>query len=217
MKFFWGDLFDCRFYVADLLHNKKLDIILDIGCGVGVLSYISNAKLKVGLELQIESIKKAKKLNPDMQIIRGDIRFLPFRENFFHTILSIHSLSSLAKNDERIKALSEIKRVLSSKQGEIIITAANLRSNHYEKKFSLEERFGYVYYKELIDNLQKDFEIRIEGYNPYSRYVLAVLRRIVMKIPESVIIDKLVFRILKSKKFLKNGRSFVMICKTKNE
>jgi ubiquinone/menaquinone biosynthesis C-methylase UbiE len=216
MGYFWGDLFDVRFFVINLIKNDNVEKILDLGCGIGMISHFSNSKLKIGLELQEKSIKNAKKLNPDMELIRGDIRFLPFKNNVFPKILSIHSLSSMSTPEQRKIAVSEINRVLNEK-GEIIASAANLRSKHYSKKFTLSERLGYVNYKELVEVFKNEFNIRVEGFNPYPKWLTGVLRRIIMKLPENEKIDELIFKTLKSEKFLKNGRGFFMILKKKSE
>jgi len=158
MDYFWGDLFDVRFFVISLIKKDKVEKVLDLGCGVGVISYFVNAKLKIGLELQEKSIRNAKKLNPKMELIRGDIRFLPFKNNVFPKILSIHLLSSMSTPEQREIAILEIKRVLGE-NGEIVTSAANLRSHHYSKKFTLNERTEYVHYKELIENFKNEFII----------------------------------------------------------
>ena len=214
MNYFWGDLFDVRFFIINLIKKDKVERILDLGCGVGIISHFVNADLKIGLELQEKSIREAKKLNPKMELIRGDIRFLPFQNDVFPKILSIHSLSSMSTPEQWKVAISEITRVLS-KKGEVIVSAANLRSHHYSKKFTLNERLEYVYYKELIENLNNEFNIRVEGYNPYPRFLMSVIRRAIMRLPENEKIDKLLFNSLKSKKFLEKGRGFFMILNRK--
>ncbi len=83
MDYFWGDLFDVRFFVINLIRKDNVGITLDLGCGVGMISHFANSKLKVGLELQEKSIKNAKILNPEMELIIGDIRYLPFKKMYF--------------------------------------------------------------------------------------------------------------------------------------
>ena len=100
MNYFWGDLFDVRFFIINLIKKDKVERILDLGCGVGIISHFVNADLKIGLELQEKSIREAKKLNPKMELIRGDIRFLPFQNDVFPKILSIHSLSSMSTPEQ---------------------------------------------------------------------------------------------------------------------
>ncbi len=50
-----------------------------------------------------------------------------------------------------------------------------------------------------------------------SKIIMYPLKKILFKIPEKIIdllkIENLLFRYLKSKRYLKNGRSYVMICK----
>jgi len=63
--------------------------------------------------------------------------------------------------------------------------------------------------------LNNEFNIRVEGYNPYPRFLMSVIRRAIMRLPENEKIDKLLFNSLKSKKFLEKGRGFFMILNRK--
>jgi len=60
LEHFWGDFFDSRFYIAWLLSKKKDTMILDIGCGAGVLLHSTQAPLKVGTDVSFEYLKNAK-------------------------------------------------------------------------------------------------------------------------------------------------------------
>ncbi len=213
MDLYWGDLLDSRFYVAQLIHDNKKDIILDLGCGAGVMLHISQANLKIGLELGKKSILKAKNLEPNMQIICGDLRYLPFRDNFFNNIIAIHSISSLQNIKDRMIAYREIKRISSLKQTELIISAANRRSKHYYKNTSREVASSFIHYKEVLDFFKSDFDFSVEGYHPFCNFWLYPLKKLILKLPESRFIENLIYRFLKSKRYLRDGRSFVMICK----
>jgi len=217
MEYFFGDLFDARFYVAYLLSQKQTEFLLDIGCGSGVLLNCSNASLKIGLDTSLESLKKAKILNPKMELIQGDATQLPFKNNYFSNIIAMHLIPvvHISKGDDWIKSANEIKRI-SAKNSEIILTGANRMSRHFEKTHSLKSRKEYLAYQKQVDFFKKEFEVKVEGYGPHSKkimYPLKILYKIPNRIMESLRINRLLYRSLRSKRYLKNGRSYVIICK----
>ena len=215
LKYFWGDPFDSRFYITYLISKKKNPLILDIGCGAGVLLHFSNASLKIGIDFSFESLKAAKKIDPELELIYGDARNLPFKDEFASYILAIHIISAFLKKDDRVKTCDEIKRI-ASKHSTILIAGSNRRSKHFKKTHSLEDRLSYPHYEEIIKYFKNDFHVFIEGYGPFSRLVMypfKIIYKIPEKISEKLMIERFMFRLLRSKKFLKNGRSYVMECK----
>lgn len=216
LNHFWGDLFDSRFFISDLISKKKFNSILDIGCGAGVLLHCANADQKIGLDFSFDSLKKAKELEQEMELIQGDAKNLPFRDGIFPAILAIHIISAFSDKGEWIKVSNEIKRV-SSSHCLLIIVGANRQSRHFRKTHSLESRKTYLSYQDL-EELFDDYEISLEGYGPFSKIVMFPFK-IIYKIPEIVaeklMIERLLFRLLRSKKYLKDGRSYVMVCERK--
>jgi len=217
MEYFFGDFFDARFYVAELLSRKKTKVVLDIGCGAGVLLNCANSSLKIGLDSSFESIKKAKILNPKMELIQGDATQLPFKNNYFSNIIAMHLIPvvHILQGDDWLKSANEIKRI-ATKNCEIILTGANRMSKHFEKTHSLEDRKKYLTYQEQVDFFKNGFDVLVEGYGPHSKkimYPLKIICKIPDRITESLRINRLLFRFLRSKRYLKNGRSYVIICK----
>ncbi len=214
LNYFWGDLFDSRFFIADLISKKKFNLILDIGCGAGVLLHYTNADMKVGLDFSFDSLKKAKELEQEMELIQGDAKNLPFRDNLFPAILAIHIISAFNEKEEWIKVSNEIKRVSSTKCF-LILAGANRQSRHFRKTHTFESRKAYLSYRTL-EELFNDFEISLEGYGPHSKlimYPFRIIYHIPDKLPEVLMLEKLLYWFLKSKRYLKNGRSYVMICR----
>ncbi len=218
---FWGDYFDSRFYIANLLSQKKTSSILDIGCGTGVLLHTSNAKLKVGLELSFETIKEAKKLNSGINLIQGDARYLPFKENIFETILTMHLFPVMKNLDLDWKqSVKEINRIQILNKSTIMITGANRMSKHFGKTHELNYRKSYLTYNEIADLFKKNFKIKIEGYGPHSKFVMFALKKIIYKFSDNFSekfgLDNFLFRFLKNERYLKDGRSYIIICSNLN-
>ncbi|MEX0656993.1 MAG: class I SAM-dependent methyltransferase [Nitrosopumilaceae archaeon] len=217
MGHFFGDFFDARFYVADLLSRKQTKVMLDIGCGAGVLLNCSKASLKIGLDISRESLKKGKILNPEMELIQGDATHLPFKNNYFSNIIAMHLIPvvHILQGDDWLKSANEIKRI-ATENCEVILTGANRMSRHFEKTHLLEDRKKYLTYQEQVDFFKNDFDVLVEGYGPHSKKIMYLLR-IIYKIPDRIAeglrINRLLYRVLRSKRYLKNGRSYLIICK----
>ena len=218
LNFFWGDFFDSRFYIAHLLKNKHSEVLLDIGCGQGILSYFSSSSFKIGVDNSSSSLKNAKELDPKMQLIQCDVRFLPFKNNYFKLILAVQIISAIGNKHNRLLLCNEIKRI-AHKKCEIIIAGANRQSKYYKKNNSDEERNSYLHYTELFDFFKQDFKINVEGYGPYSKFIMYPFK-IIYKLPDSISkflkLDEFMYGFLRSKKFLKDGRSYVMMCTRKD-
>jgi len=216
MDHFFGDYFDARFYVADLIAKKHVQMILDIGCGAGVLLNCANASIKIGIDTSFDSLKMAKILNSKMELIQADATNLPFRDDIFSDIIGMHLVPVVKtfQGEDWKKSIDEMKRI-SSKKCKIILTGANRMSIHFKKTHSLESRRDYLTYNEQSEYFQDQFQVESEGYCPYSKKIMYPLK-IIHRIPDSIIenlkINWLLYRILRSSKFLKNGRSYVMTC-----
>lgn len=100
---------------------KSLDgvgIILDAGCGAGFFSYaFANSGLYdfvFGIDFQKHRIDFARKHfnHPKIGFLEGDLKLLPFPDNFFDTIWISVVLLHLPIKD-KILAIEELKRVLS--------------------------------------------------------------------------------------------------------
>ncbi|MEI7579807.1 MAG: class I SAM-dependent methyltransferase [bacterium] len=89
--------------------------ILDAGCAAGRDSRILTDKgfVVTGIDLSKELLKIAKKENSDLDLIFGDLRKLPFKEEYFDGIFACGVLLELDKKDI-LKVLKEFQRVLKS-------------------------------------------------------------------------------------------------------
>ncbi len=119
------------------------------------------------------------------------------------------------RGDDWLKSANEMVRI-SKENCEIILTGANRMSRHFTKTHTLESRKKYLTYQDQVNFFKNKFKVSVEGYGPHSKKIMFPLK-ILYKIPDSITtnlgIDKLLFKFLRSKRYLKNGRSYVIICK----
>ena len=98
--------------LLDLIASKKVDSILDVGCGEGFtlnrLKEHGIGKRLEGVEYLKDAIELGKKTYPYIKIKQGDIYKLPYEDNSFDLVLCTEVLEHL---DNPPKALKELIRV----------------------------------------------------------------------------------------------------------
>lgn len=136
----------------------KKEKILDAGCGTGLFL----RKLppgSYGIDISMTALVKAKNYAPNAKIFLSDIEKMPFKNNFFDTILCTEVLEHLPNPD---KALEEIRRVLK-KNGRFI---GSVPSSGFLWKFQKLSKTGPVipYHKHYrscseVESILTDFDI----------------------------------------------------------
>jgi len=98
--------------LLDLISEKKVDSILDVGCGEGFtlnrLKEHGIGKRLEGIEYLKDAIELGKKTYPDIKITEGSIYDLPYKDNSFDLVLCTEVLEHL---DDPRKALQQLIRV----------------------------------------------------------------------------------------------------------
>ncbi|MFX0136242.1 MAG: class I SAM-dependent methyltransferase [Candidatus Hodarchaeota archaeon] len=124
----------------------KTDIILDLGCGTGLLFNLlkNRADLLVGMDISKKMLEIAliSKKSNYLHLICADAEFLPFRNNIFSTIFSITVLQNLPNP---VISINEVSRVCK-KGGFTIFTA--LKKDLELKQF--ENMFNRTNLKEIL-------------------------------------------------------------------
>ena len=108
------------------LNNKKNFKVLDLGCGYGRLSKPLLSKYKnlktYGIDISKNYVDLYNKdLNPRGKALEGDIKKLPYKNNYFDTVFIVTTLMYLTKINDQQKAISEIIRVLKPGGKAVII------------------------------------------------------------------------------------------------
>jgi len=107
----------------------KISKILEIGCGnCRNLIYLKNKNFKCyGTDFSAGQLKQARKFckehSMEVELKKAEAVKLPSKDEFFDYILSIALLHHLKEN-QREKALQELKRVLKSK-GKALMSVSN--------------------------------------------------------------------------------------------
>lgn len=141
--------------------------ILDVGCCDSLLPY----KLaKIGFDVYAIDIRPYYERHPNLQFIRADVRFTPFRANSFDriTIVSViehigYGSSSYIFGD--FLAIKELHSILK-RNGELLLTT------HFARKFQHDSPLlvgGRIYDKRRINLLMSNFLVKkMEYYIPIN-------------------------------------------------
>jgi len=98
--------------LVNLISKRKVESILDVGCGEGFtlnrLKEKGIGKNLEGVEHSKDAIELGRKIYPQIKIKQGDIYNLPYEDNAFDLVLCTEVLEHL---DEPEKALKELIRI----------------------------------------------------------------------------------------------------------
>ena len=114
------------------VNMEKQDLVLDVGCGTGLLfKYVANkAKTIVGLDISRKILLQAKKhakTFPNVHLVLADADNMPLKENIFDPVFVVTLIQNMP---DPAKTLNEVKRV--TKDNAVIVVTG------LKKKFSLE-------------------------------------------------------------------------------
>ena len=135
---YWAEIADqnqTERQIEFLKKTVKADgLVLDLACGTG-RHLIGLSKLgydMVGLDVSVNLLKIAKKRWRGAQLVRGDMRFLPFKPSVFSAAISMdQSFGYLSSEMDDLQSLKELNKTLRS-GGVLIVDLFNLE--HLVKK-----------------------------------------------------------------------------------
>jgi len=124
--------------ILKMMRNKRKDLVLDLGCGTGLLiDYVaSRVNHFVGLDIAEEALKVASErscrlgIKRNVSLIKADVDALPFRDDVFDEIFALTLLQNVP---EPCKTLQRIVRVAKNRS-EIAVTG--LKKHFTKESFS---------------------------------------------------------------------------------
>ncbi|MGQ9506324.1 MAG: class I SAM-dependent methyltransferase [Candidatus Bathycorpusculaceae bacterium] len=162
-------------FAAFLKAKKKVRRVLDIGCGAGRhLIYMAKHGVEAhGIDISKTGLnatkQRLKKENLEAQIVKGNMKFLPYINSSFDTVICLHTIYH-QKLKEMQETISEIHRILK-KKGFLLVNFLSKRTYRYGKGEKVEEdtfidnegtERGVLHHftdEEEIKHLFKDFRI----------------------------------------------------------
>ncbi len=162
--------------------------LLDIGCGGGRVAEIcDDCKVEyVGVDLSEQMIERSKKEFPGKEFHLADMQFLPFEDGSVDHIIAVASFHHLPDEATRLRALSEMARVVNP-GGTIMLLNWNLlqprfwplRWNSVKARLSGKRQYGWRDVLVPWKNPQR--EVLAERY--YHAFTKRELRQLVKRIP----------------------------------
>jgi len=160
--------------------NGKYKRTLDVGCGTGIqtIQLTRHSKYSVGIDISYELLKVAKKksncLN-DVDYIRADAVFMPFRDSVFDCVISYGETISHTELYER--ALEEIFRVTRI-EGSVHFSVLNkwnvgVLCSEKELRHALSRRSGHM--RTWICYLSQDGDYAALDLKTFSRKELETI------------------------------------------
>lgn len=163
---------DTRFCLWDIVKEfsnnfKDNSYVLDAGCGNGKNIKYFNDKCNI---IGIDKCQKFVEIcsNQGFNVYFSDIRDLPFENNTFDFVMSIAVVHHFDKEEDRIKAVKEMIRVLKP-NGKLLFTVWAYESDEYSSKkqfnigdnivnFKNSKRYYYIYDKSMFYTFCKKFD-----------------------------------------------------------
>jgi ubiquinone/menaquinone biosynthesis C-methylase UbiE len=143
-------------------------MMLDIGCGTGILLRERDKRrvFGIGIDISKENLRTSKRIDDSLECVASDMHYLPFKQEAFDHVIIANSFSSLEleidpKQYPRAPyrlLIDEVSRVLT-RNGELLATTPNRRHRYYRKKRKAD-------YEKLEKCLRPYFRYKMQGFNP---------------------------------------------------
>lgn len=170
---------DIRLVNRVSLRGKKL---LNVGCGRNLISDIYFAMkgadvVSVDRDKRAIDIAKGKlaKQNIKVEVKLADARALPFLKNTFDIVTSFSAIEHMKKDEDRLKAVEEMVRVVKPR-GCVVITGPNFLNPPATffsgRMFKRRGEFEHRYTPWELKHMLKRCGLKIEDFDAESVYVI---------------------------------------------
>mgnify|MGYP003759783945 CR=1 FL=1 len=142
MGIFWAEIADknhTEHQIQFLKNNlNKKGLILDLACGTGrhLIPLLAEGYRLIGVDSSLKLLRIAKQRCPRIDVIRVDLRSLPFKKEVFEAIISMDtSVGYLPTETDDRKSMIELNRTLV-KGGTFFVDVFNIKQlkHKYGKK-----------------------------------------------------------------------------------
>jgi arsenite methyltransferase len=164
--------------LLNLVEWSGRELVLDVGCGRGLMLIGSAQRLSSGRAIGIDLWQQQDQANNHLnatqtnaqiegvadrvEVITADMRELPFPENHFDVITSNWAVHNLEAEIDRQKALNEIVRVL--KPGGIVLLADIVNQDEYAKYL----RLCGIEDIQLYNNTSRDAVLKVVTFGSFA-------------------------------------------------
>lgn len=167
--------------LEQLSQGQKPHAILDIGCGLGIITNFLKGSFPdaqlVGIDIDAEAIFHAKELYPACSFKVGDVLQIPYSDNSFDCVMLIQVLHHVPA-PLWPQAIQEIFRIL--KPGGKLILLENNPFNYWARKEFLNAhtaKKGFIIKPFLIASLLKNYNPVIFYYSTHREGLVSILLR----------------------------------------
>ena len=147
MGYYWAEIADknpTEKQIQFLKNTLKADgIVLDLACGTGrhSIPLSKEGYGMVGLDASLNLLRIAKQRWSQIQLVRGDMRFLPFKSGAFSAAISMDtSFGYLSSEHEDMLSLTELLETLSQ-DGTLIVDVFNREKLMPKYSLGMSSRF----------------------------------------------------------------------------
>ena len=131
--------------------------VLDLACGAGrhLRELLSAGLHAIGLDLSVTLLNRARELSPRTQLVRGDMRQLPFRDGSFAGLTSFFtSFGYFASRAEDEQVVVEMRRVLAPGGSFMLdfLNSARVRTDLVEAESTRVEGFDVSVRRSIVDD-----------------------------------------------------------------
>lgn len=108
------DVLEALDFWSGVLSRELGGKVLDVGCGVGMFSYLFSSFDYTGIDQTPSMLKTARERNPDLRLIRGNARSLPFPDAQFDLVFT-RAVVQHNRGQDKLDVIDEITRVVRPK------------------------------------------------------------------------------------------------------
>ncbi len=135
-----------RAFLDRLAQAMPAGEVLDLGCGPGHIGrYLHERGIPTrGLDISDEMVRLARELNPSIEFLQGDMRELPFPDEFFAGVAAFYSIIHL-EPAELEPVFTELRRVL--RPGGLLALAFHIGNEvrHVDELWGIKTSLDFVF------------------------------------------------------------------------